>query len=225
MLTWLLVVVFFIGIVVSYVAAKKTRAAWGKPVMVVCTLCLVLVVLDRAFFKVLSGVGGKLPVDSRAVLGSKAQRSGELMGQGLKQARLKAGARILILGPYPPQGGPDSDVMMAQWDEGLTKGLGDSPWTKAGYFGPAPGTAESLSEGIAGYEGEFDAVVSFNGLPKDLSELNVYQLSERPMVGGFFEGRLDLETIRGWLKDGLIQAAVLKDEAGELKLYTPGNLP
>jgi myo-inositol catabolism protein IolC len=86
-------------------------------------------------------------------------------------------------------------------------------------------TADAVSEALAQTEAQCDAVVSFAGLPPDLEELSIYQLESPPKVAAFFTGKaVNLDAIRRWLKDDLLQAAVVRD-GGRLRLYTRTDLP
>ena len=218
---WLLIAVFFLGVLVSYGAGVKKGAAWGTPVLILCVIGLIGVVGQRVF--VGPGAGGPGDVGAKGVL--KAASEAEWLGRALK-GRIPEGSRIFILSFYDPARGRDMTASKEAWTEGLSDGLGDTTWEVVGYYGPTPGTAGDLSYGFDGMNGLIDAVVSVSGLPPDLEQMNFYQFDPVPEVAAFFRSaETDLELIRSWLEGGYLAAAVVSSTEGEVTTYTPENLP
>ena len=214
----ILLVGFAVVLAVSYFKGVRQKQTWGTVLVVVCVLGIVGVIVERML------LGGRY---SLAVAGEKmasgASGTAQLLGKGLK-GLVPAGGRIVVMGEFSPQVRPSWPTLWSNWQKGLSDGLGDSTWQLAGYYGPANGTAESVSGGLAAIEGGFDAVVSFYGLPDDLENLSIYQLGERPKVAAFFPSA-NLDRVRDWLSKGLIEAAVIEQGDAGLRLCTKTSPP
>ena len=210
----IILAVLVVLVVVAYV---KREQPWAKPVLVLCVVAICGVVVLRAVGgrRGISGDGTK----SHATLVEAAR----LLGESLR-GKLDSGARVLVLNEQVGGMGPSSPRIRAALDMGFSPGLGDTSWQLVGFAGPAPGTAEDLSEAIDATRVGFDVVISVSGLPDDLDELSIYQDDPPPLVAAYFPRGAESELVRMWLIDGLIAVAVVADE-GLLDVYTPGQLP
>jgi len=222
---WLIVGCLFVLLLVAYFAGARKGQTWGKVLLVLCVIALVAAVLRQALCTRTEGGGG---AQIAATEQERVRRAAELLGQALKE-RLDPGGRIFILAPENSAMGTPLDRF---WTEGLSSGLQDPSWTRAGcrYLSapagtPAVVTDEVFSEAVAEASGEADAIVSFAGLPAGFEQAEGLRGSEgRPAVAAFFpsSGRPNLALISKWLKDGDLQAAVVEDETG-VHLQTPGD--
>ena len=160
-----------------------------------------------------------------------AQQVAQLLGQGLKE-HIEPGARVFVLYSVD-DAGPQFARNKQLWQAGLTAGLKDEGVEILGFATPEPGwpptlrdpgDAGAFSIPLARAPAQFDALVSFTGLPADLERVNIYQVSEPPKVAAYFGTLGDRAKVRSWIEKGLLQAAVLKEKGGS-KLYTADNLP
>jgi len=214
-LHWILVAVCAVLLIAGCV---KKQQPWGKVLIVVALLGVLGVLVHRYAFAQRATASG-----ASERIASRTTQQARLLGQGLKD-HLAPGSRIVFMGEFSPRSRPSWPRIWGSWKAGISEGLGDTTWENAGYVGPAPGTAQSISQGLADAGGEFDAIVSFAGLPADLADMSIYQVGPPPKVAAYFPGKPDRAMIRRWIEGGLIHAAVL-DEAEGLALYTPDNLP
>jgi len=212
---WVLLAVFAVLLVVGYLCRRRP---WGRALIVACVLGVLGVLAYQLFFRGQSNL--RVASVARATSNTTSAR---LIGQGLK-SYLAPESRIVVMAQFSPQVRPSWPMLWSSWQKGLSEGLADTSWKDAGYVGPAPGTAQSLSEGLAAVEGQVDAIVSFAGLPDDLEQMSIYASGTPPKVAAYFPINPNREAIRRWLKDGLIQAAVM-DEKGVPTLYTRDKLP
>ncbi len=220
---WVRAVVLFIGIVLSYVLGVRKGAAWGKALVALFVLCLVGMVLHRAF-----SARGRLPSHDEEAAGERTLA--RLLGEGLKE-HLKPGSRIFIFSGFDPELEGEMIYTWPHWEKGLAEGLDDPDWQRVALYwtGDEP-AVEDFSAGLAGLEGQIDAVISFLPLPADFSRCSIYQLAERPKVAAYFylgehQERLEVtEVIRQLLENGEIEAAVFRERLS-LTLYTPDKLP
>jgi len=217
-LAWPLIIILCIGVVVSYLGGVRKGKAWGK---IAAALCAVGV-LAVAGVKVMNrGPAGEVTT-GRSLTEVEYERA-KAIGAGLKGI-VEPGCRIFILSSYGPMGGPGIDQAKDSWNRGLSDGLGDSTFRVVGYYGPAPGTAESLSQGILQAEEQIDVLVSFQGLPQGLLDMSIYAEAEPPRVAAYFHGSPDMAPIRRWLNDGLLDVAVV-EQNGVLTTHTPDGSP
>jgi len=228
MLAVVLLIAFFIGVVVAYVAGVRQGAGWGNPVLVLCTLGLVGVALLRAFGGFADDPSTAAPLDLRHVAGRA-----EALGSLLKGKVVPASGdriRILILTGMGQLASVDRLDKRIAWKKGFDKALGPDGWERIGEWGPAPGYADDLSdsldEHVAKHGENIDAVVSFAGLPEDLEYVSFYDWESPPKVVGLFSLQTaDLGAIRTWLEDGYLMAAIAVDSESKARTYTPLSLP
>ena len=214
---WVIVAFLSALLLVSYLAGAKKGRAWGKVVVVLCVLALIGVVLTRALSGPTQRTGAKALATTEQ---ARMRQAAELLGRELKSL-VKPGCRLLI---FAPENSVMGTPLEGAWTDGLCKGLGDTSWKRAGgrLLSRAGGesdcvTVEALSEAIAEAAGEFDAIVSFAGLPVDLEQATAFKPSgQRPVAVAFFplSSRADMALIRRWIADGRLKAAVVEGEAG-----------
>lgn len=218
MVIWIVLVVLVVLCVVGYVNRGEPWAQW---MLIVCCVGAVGVIIARATLK--GGQGDQAGITRRVA--TEAAGAAELLGGALRE-HVEPGTRMLVLAEFSPTVRPGWPLYWSSRRDGLTKGLGDIEWQYAGYFGPTPGTAASLSAGLDQMAGEFDVVVSFNGLPADLEQMSIYGYGDVPMVAAVFPlGTADKALIRTWLTEDYLQAAVVEEERGSFELYTKSELP
>jgi len=214
-----------VGLLAAYLAGVKKGAAWGTPLLVLCAVGLVAC----AVYRLVGRGGGGLP--DMSLSEADAQQVAQLLGQGLKE-HLEPSARLFVLYSVD-DAGQRFQKNRELWGAGLAAGLEDEAIEIVGYATPEPGWPPTLREpGDAGAfsiplaraAAQFDALVSFTGLPADAEQMNIYQVAEPPKVAAYFGSPGDRAKVRSWLQKGLLQAAVLKEKDG-LKLYTPKTLP
>jgi len=215
----------------SYLALKAHKP-WGKRALVVCLVLIVCLCLGRLLFGGSRGPGTGIVARELNTLEAQETKRAKLIGEGLR-GKVPAASRIFFLGSFPTDMRQDWDVIWPAWQKGLSGGLGHSDWQLLDYFGPVQGSAaEALSGALAAKKKEVDVIVSFNGLPQDFAQMSTYQfenekgekIEKRPKVGAYFPPGADVEAIRRWLQDDIIQAAVV-DENGKLDLYTRDKMP
>jgi len=213
MLTGIILAVLGVLIVVAYL---KREQPWAKPVLVLCVVAICGVVLWRVVERPRARWGG-------APYGATTMNAARLLGESLR-GRVDSGARVLVLTENPAGVGPGWPQIRAACEAGFSEGLGDVEWELVGCVGPAPGTAETLSQAIEAAGVRFEVVLSFAGLPADLAQMSLYRLSPQPVVAAYFPRGADSELLRTWLHDGLIDAAVVAQN-DRLEAYTPRNVP
>jgi len=213
-----LAIVLFVVAVLAYALGVRKQAAWGKPVLVICVVALVLVVLDRTSFHVLSGRrgggGGRETARERQAIEEPAR----LLGEAIKPS-LPDGGRVLLVA----RGGSGSAESIRGWQAGLSQGLGTGNWQVERFMCSPQWTAETLSREL-GAKGQYDAIVSFSGLPEGAEQMSIFESASPPKVGAYFSTADQIETIRLMLENGLLVAAVVRTQEG-FKVYTPDNLP
>jgi len=224
MLLWVLSVGLFILVLAAYGAGVRKQAAWGKPVLALAVIGLIAVVGYKVFLakpaKSFNVVGGSMT----------ATESGraKAVAAGLK-GLAPDGARALILVGYDPRQMVRAyQPSLRSWLEGLRDGLEDQTVEIVGGYGPVAVEADFLSQGISEIAEDVDIIVSMGGLPADLEDLSIYEMSTPPLVGAVFDARdttVGLDAIRGWLQSGLIQSAVYVNADNEMTAYTESNLP
>jgi len=223
---WLLIIIAFIVLVAAYF--KRVRGEqqqpWGKPVITVCAVVVVLVVLGKLLSSGTPGPSLRVGLDEFDRLAQAERRKALLIGQGLAR-RVPVPSRIFFLGAMPTDMRRDWDVVWPAWKEGLSEGLGSTNWESLGYAGPASAlTTEEVSALLQEKLKGLDVLVSFGGLPANPQRLSIYKLESPPKVAVYFPLQPDLEQVRRWLKDGFIQVAVV-NENGKYRAYTPDHLP
>lgn len=222
MFSSILIFLFFLGVMYAYVAGVKKRAPWGKPVVAICTLGLVISLVGKI------ATGGNEGAEIAAVQESAEAlpyEAAKMMAGELKRIDSEAGGKVFLLGQFPSEQAPGSMRMFEYWHRGISEGFGATPWEKAGYWGPAAdASTEDISTAIS--RKKIDVLISFQGLPANLHKLSIYKKSNPPKVAAYFppEGSVDTEIVGRWLLKGLVQVVVLKEDDG-LKVYTSDNLP
>jgi len=227
-------IVVFLGAIVAYVAGVKVGARWGRPVLTVCVLALVLLVLDRAFFHVLvgrtAGRPGPEPGDLR--------EAGKRIGETLKD-RLGPGRRVYVVAGYGMAGGSGAGGS-GSWplfESGLLPALGHTELQVVGEERSNAATAETLSDGCV-RSAPVDAVLFVGTLPANLEEAAFYRRGHsRPIIAGYFlvaehPQTASIESIHRWLQQGRIDVAVVETKKDSVysktvsfEVYTPTNLP
>jgi hypothetical protein len=213
-----LLVLFSILVIVAYAAGVKREAAWGKPLLVIGVLLLVLVVLDRAVFHVVSGAGdgGARPA------GGSAREAGQLIADVVR-SRVGGDARVFAIARSGAQTAPQLMGGVRGLADGLGREAGEIEWSLLPPRGP--GLAASIAR-----QGSVDVVVLFGGLPFRDEQMvrdeliRVADTAEAPAVAVFLPSQSHTEAVRGWLREGLLSVAVIKTPDG-LKVYRPDDLP
>jgi len=207
-----LMVVFFLVALVAYGAGVRRGAAWGKPVLALSVLLLILIVLDRAVLHVVSGG----PERAGLPEATEAARAGRLMGEALA-GRLEEGGRVLVVGIA----GPEGAVQVAEGGGGLEKALGERAGEVVRHMCP-PFAPESSVAQVAAERGPFAAVVFFS--PPGENELAALADTVDGPTAAYFASEAQVDTVRTWLQDGLLSVAVIKTAQG-LQTFTSDNLP
>jgi hypothetical protein len=227
--------VVFLGAIVAYVAGVKVGARWGRPVLTVCVLALVLLVLDRAFFHVVVGrtFGGRPPPEP-----GDLREAGKRIGETLKD-RLGPGRRVYVVAGYGFAGGSGAGGS-GSWplfEAGLLPALGHTELVVVGEERGSAATAETLSDACV-RSAPVDAVLFVGTLPANLEEAAFYRRGHsRPIIAGYFlvaeyAETASIESIHRWLQKGRIDVAVVETKQDGLyskmvsfEVYTPDNLP
>ena len=222
------VVLLLAGVIAAYIKGVKKQQAWGNPAVAACTAGIVLA-LGVHYLWPRRGPAGPETTMAR----SDAAEVARLIGEGLKP-HLGKSARIFVF--YPPdQGGLGG--MKRRWRDGLAEGLGEVQIEIVGYSAPdqsavpegmlAPGPgvyyAAAFNKVLEGVPGKLDAVVSFAGVPADVSEMRVHPAEGAPVLGAFFATGPNVafdEALRG----GQLKVAVIVGNQ-KLEAYTPTKLP
>ena len=222
------VVVMLLAVVLAaYVKGVRQQRAWGKPAVVLCTGAILLA-LAIHYLTPRRTLPPQVPVDT-----ASAGDAAKLIGQGLRPL-LREQARVLIF--YPP-GQPALEEMKRQWRRGLGEGMGgceleiigyappDVRAVPAGLPPPPPGDfyAAAFNKVLEATPGKLDAIVSFVGVPADVSEIRGIKGNDRVVLGAFFPAGANVMFAHA-LKGGYVQAAVVKGKDG-MELYTPDKLP
>jgi hypothetical protein len=214
MLIWILLGVFTVGLVFSYVMGVQRERDWAKPILVVCALGLAGTALLRAFEGRLSGER------ARPDIARREYRAARMLAGALSD-RVPAGAAVFILHPMAmmPRRLPGHQ---AQWESAFDQTFGE--WRSAGVSYAPEQTASGFETALRASQNDVDAIISFQGLPEDLPEMSMFDSPGPPAFGAYCATGYDVEAIRQWLQKELVHAVVLK-EGPELKLYTPENPP
>jgi hypothetical protein len=214
----LIVILFGAGAVICYWLGVRRGKAWAAPVVVICVLAAVAtlaVTKTSAGRKLLHGP------PKRELPGAAEAR---LVGQGLK-GKLPEGARIVIFQASADIKPQEAEQLREQCKSALEQGAGASfnvlAWvTLPGGMG---GMAEHFSGPLQAHP-DLDGWVSLAGLPVDGIE-RMYGEGQHPLpAGAYVSGSYDSAKLRRWIEGGLLQAAVIKTKAGDLKLITASNL-
>jgi len=209
---YVLLVVLLIGVLGAYFAGIKKGEKWGMPVVVVCGVGA-LVVLGMHLFG--GGSAGGPTIEA----GAESERA-RMVAKGLTLS-LPSGARILLVDTcLLPQ--DLASQRKAAWAKSMGETLTGGADIVAYESLDEPGY---VGEAIRRAGGDIDAVIFAEGLP--VSHAAAVQL--RGMVGektvaGYAGGSPDMQVVSQLLQDGLLQAVVVEQE-GQLKLYTPDDLP
>ena len=215
---WIILALGGMALVVGYAAGVKRGRPWGIPLVVIATLVVIGLPLNRALR---SGEKEKAPPTINVEAEYEKARA---LGKALA-SEVPRGCRVFF---FPSTAPPEIiSEMRAGWKKGLTKGLGTRKWKDVGASLPGGADAASFSSVLAEVEEEIDLVLFFGWVPDDLEQMDMYSSDSPPKVGLFFYGRFltpdKWALIRQWLQKDLVQA-VLVSNLAEQDLYTATNL-
>lgn len=217
---WLVAAPVFLLMLAVYVWGVRKEQSWGLPVFLLLFAALIGWVGYGVF-----GGGASLQTAREG-----ANETATALGEALRD-ELENGSRVLIICPVNTTG--DGELQQ-QWKKGLVQGLGDDSLEVIDYRSPQgavpatlsyPGNAEGFSEALAGVSGRIDAIISFTGLPSDLSAFRIYNTrGDKPAVAAYVGKYGNVRAIRSWLEQGYLQAVAMTRN-GRLETYGPNNLP
>jgi hypothetical protein len=202
MVMTLAIVVLAIVLIVGYAVGVRQNAAWGKPLVVVCTVAI-LALLGVRFFA--NGGGRPSVVSTVPAKAGFMQKLGEVLA-----GRVDPGGTVLAVVWSEPGMSVDS-ATTAEWEQQLRAGGTDASLTVVSHMDDTQVNAE-LKNSTA------DGVIVVGLLPMETV------VPDDVPVAVYTRSLGDSALVQEHLKSGVV-AAVVVGEGANQQVYTPQNLP